>query len=294
MSEKVACVVLNYNDADNTLNLIEKIHDYNSLNYIVVVDNCSSDDSVSRIQDIVDEKVKLLQQDKNQGYGAGNNAGVRYAHDVMGCKYAIIANPDVLFSRECVMELKRVMQSDSQIAVSAPIQKQADGTIEKEYAWHIPTIRQWVWSPEHFLHKYFWPCYTMEELKQARSNGAQTMNVDCVPGAMLMVDTDKFLECEGYDEDNFLYCEETVLGIKLKGKQYKTELLINQYYVHLGSETINKNIEGRAKRKAIMMNSRLWFLKNWLKASPIQCWMGKLVADLAVFETRISDKTGIS
>ena len=42
MNEKtVSCVILNYNDAETTLNLVLRVKGYSLIDHIVVVDNCS-------------------------------------------------------------------------------------------------------------------------------------------------------------------------------------------------------------------------------------------------------------
>lgn len=45
--KKISCVVLNYNDAAATERLVRQIFRYPALDAVVVVDNCSTDDSVS-------------------------------------------------------------------------------------------------------------------------------------------------------------------------------------------------------------------------------------------------------
>ena len=80
---KTACVILNYNDASTTLDLLRKIQHYKVLNYIVIVDNCSTDDSIEKIQQYVSNNIYLLKSSSNGGYGAGNNIGIRYAYNTL-------------------------------------------------------------------------------------------------------------------------------------------------------------------------------------------------------------------
>ena len=42
---KTGIVVLNYNDAQETINFVNEINSFKVLDYICVVDNCSTDDS---------------------------------------------------------------------------------------------------------------------------------------------------------------------------------------------------------------------------------------------------------
>lgn len=44
---KTGIVVLNFNDAKETVSFVEKIKSYNILDSIVVVDNASTDDSLT-------------------------------------------------------------------------------------------------------------------------------------------------------------------------------------------------------------------------------------------------------
>ena len=55
--ESTACVILNYNDADTTISLVKKIEDYKNIEHIVVVDNCSADHSLEKLEKISNEMV---------------------------------------------------------------------------------------------------------------------------------------------------------------------------------------------------------------------------------------------
>ena len=70
---KTGLVVLNYNDYKTTIKLIQMIKNYDSIDLIVVVDNCSTDKSYKKINEYTNNKVKLLKSDKNGGYAYGNN-----------------------------------------------------------------------------------------------------------------------------------------------------------------------------------------------------------------------------
>ena len=47
---KTGIVVLNFNDAKETVSFVEKIKSYNILDSIVVVDNASTDDSLTDVK----------------------------------------------------------------------------------------------------------------------------------------------------------------------------------------------------------------------------------------------------
>lgn len=94
-SYSVACIILNYNDAPTTINLVDSIKDYTLIDYIVIVDNCSTDDSWEQMQRYKSDKIHVIKSPKNRGYGAGNNIGLRYSSDTLNADYSIIANPEI-------------------------------------------------------------------------------------------------------------------------------------------------------------------------------------------------------
>ena len=78
--DKVCCIILNYNDASTTMSLVDEIREYNCLDSIVVVDNCSTDGSWKQLKALRDlDKVHVLRTEENGGYGSGNQAGIDYA-----------------------------------------------------------------------------------------------------------------------------------------------------------------------------------------------------------------------
>jgi len=73
-------------------------------NYVVViVDNGSGDDSVSRISTAF-PNVPILQNDKNLGYSKGNNIGIRYALK-NGAQYIVLLNNDAFVKKDTFTHL---------------------------------------------------------------------------------------------------------------------------------------------------------------------------------------------
>ena len=89
----ICAVILNYNDAQTTKKLAESWKDSRAIHNIIIVDNCSTDDSWEQLQVLKDEKVDLIRTEKNGGYGYGNNTGIRYAIEHNGATHVLVANP---------------------------------------------------------------------------------------------------------------------------------------------------------------------------------------------------------
>ena len=135
------------------------------------------------------------------------------------------------------------------------MQRDLHGDVVELAAWRIPTKMQLVAASSGLLSRIVGrPFYD-----EAYLGSAPSVEVDCVPGAMLMVDTGHFEAAGGYDEDIFLYCEETVLGIRMKRAGFKTLLITGETYQHLhkqdesGASDSRRQLRGRifASRKLI-------------------------------------------
>ena len=273
---KTACVIVNYNDAETTIKLLNKIHDYRVIDYIIVVDNCSTDGSYSALEKYRTDRIIVLCATENKGYGAGNNWGIKYAKEKLQCDVAIIANPDVIFTEECVEKIKCAFDENRDVAVVTALQLKSDGTLFHETAWDIPSVNEYIFSALFFIGKLY--------SKTKEYNGNTRIAVDCVSGAFLAVDIKKFLSVDGYDERIFLYCEETMLGIKLRNAGFKTLLLTNETYVHHHAVSTQKSIPNAVKRRSLLLNSRLIVLKEYMGASKIRLCIARCCYKIALVE----------
>lgn len=275
----IGCVILNYNDSVNTLSLLDEIKDYPALDKIILVDNCSSDDSWAEIEKMKTLKVYVCRTEKNGGYGYGNNFGVKYAQK-LGCDAALIANPDVHFTNELVEQLEEVLHSDKDIGVVSGIQIDANGLEVPKTAWKVPGKMQYILSAGMILGKLansFY--YKLENIHKEKRFLAE-----CVAGSLLMVDVPKFIKCGGYDEEMFLYCEETTLGYKMKKRGYNTIVCSNVTYRHLHGASIQKSISSGVAKKKILLQSHHLFLKRYLKANRIELLLDKMIGWIALAE----------
>ena len=76
---KIATIIVNYNDVEDTIRFVNEITKYDVINRIVVVDNMSTTiGAFENLKKLESQKVKVLQADKNGGYDYGNNFGIKY------------------------------------------------------------------------------------------------------------------------------------------------------------------------------------------------------------------------
>lgn len=289
---KINCVILNYNDADTVLGLVDKICGYQSLDKIVIVDNASTDDSWSKLESLKDknrENVDVIRSEKNGGYGAGNNLGVRHAVEVNKADFVLIANPDVKFSEACVLTLAGILHRHPELAVATA--RMVDQTYgETKNGWKIHGFWGELFAMGPISRRVFKKFLNYPE---NYFEGKKAVYVDAVHGSMLMVNGTKFLEVGGYDEGIFLYQEETVLASRLKAHGYKSVLLLNQKYRHEHSVSISKSFKGQMDRQKLRHASVMYYMKNYLGIGPVKEAIAKLWFAGILLEIMVAGKMGL-
>ena len=98
--DKVAIVILNYLNYLDTFECVESLAiDQYPAKEIIIVDNGSINESRQRLEEKYAQcdGIHLLFSDKNEGFARGNNIGIRYATDVLGCSFVLLVNSDTIF-----------------------------------------------------------------------------------------------------------------------------------------------------------------------------------------------------
>lgn len=265
----ISCIILNYNDPETTISLVNSIINYKILDSIVIVDNCSTDDSVSRLQAVAGGKVHLISTERNGGYGYGNNQGIRYAHGMLHASHVLIANPDVKVTEGCIQAMKDSFLKISRLGVAAAVTRDGTGEVALS-SWRINGLMGDLLDTGLITRRIFARWLNDRPELKADFEKERYVYVDAVLGSLFMADINALMECGLYDEDVFLYYEEKILGFQLKKKGYGTVLLLNQSYVHLHSVSIDKNVKSILKKQAILHKSKLHYYKNYLGINGFQ------------------------
>lgn len=277
LNYKIACIVLNYNDSDQVVEFLSNTDKYELIDNIIVVDNCSTDGSFSRLKKIKSLKVSVWKSEFNGGYGYGNNFGVRIAKEKFHSDIAFICNPDVRFDQDLLKSIVKVFDSNPTVAVCSSIQ--INGYTNERInslSWKTPTYFSYLASSLYIVNKLY--------NKNPYNYSENEATVECVPGAFLAVDVEKFLSCGGYDERVFLYCEESILGFRMKNYGYKTILLTNKNYYHFHSTSIKKSIPKEMHRHRLILNSRLFYIDNYLNVNKMKHYFAKLIFSISMIE----------
>lgn len=112
---KTFIVIVTYNGMRWLKKCLDSCKSYD----VVLVDNASSDETVSFVKENY-QNVTLFEQDKNSGFGAANNIGIRYALD-KGAKHVFLLNQDAYLVGDVLEKLLTFQSRNPQYGILSPI-----------------------------------------------------------------------------------------------------------------------------------------------------------------------------
>ena len=258
MSKKTnAIILLNYNDYKTVIQYVNLIKNYKSINRIVIVDNCSTDDSYSKLKKYKSDKISVIKTDENKGYAYGNNYGVHYL-EKLGEKYdyITISNSDIFIKDNTIKKCINFLDEHRKVAIATPTMHMSDGKPHMLAGWKIRRYDSDIRDSSIILTRK----RNMPHVEAYNKNHfkGEYSYVDCVPGSFFIIKYDIFKKVEYLDENTFLYFEEDILGKKLKDAGYKEVVLNKEKFIHYESVSINKSLVSLQKYKIIQQSKRYY------------------------------------
>lgn len=248
---KTGIVVLNYNDANDTISFVEKVSTYDTIDKICVVDNCSTDDSVQRLKKI--KNIKLITLDENKGYAAGNNAGLKYFYELDYDNY-IISNPDIIIDQNNMMDFIAHMNADTNYQIFGPTIEE-HGKINR--GWKQRTIWYDINANYPILNRLF---KNSNKYRASHYKGPISA-VDCLSGCFFGIKKELIDKIGFFEEGTFLYYEEDILCARAKDANMNACVLNNVNVIHNHSVSIDKNINHYRKIR-ILKDSQMHYHKT--------------------------------
>ena len=229
---------------------------------LIVVDNNSKDGSVELLRKLAKKyPIHVITNNKNAGFGIANNQGAKKAKG----KYLLFINPDTLVKKNVLGEMVLWMEKNPKVGVSTCALRNRDGSLQgtggyfpnlfKVFAWmffleNIPLIDRLI-KPFHPMHPQS-PIYKGEVFfKKAHQR-------DWVTGAFLLTRKDIFEKVGGFDQDYFMYTEETDLCWRIKKDGWQIWFLPEWNIVHFGGASSTAEFPILGEYKGV----KLFYKKN--------------------------------
>lgn len=268
---KVAVIIVNYNDVDDTQKYVNTITKYDSINRIVVVDNMSTTaGTFETLKKLESEKVKVIQAEKNGGYNYGNNFGIRYLKNNLNEEYDyyIISNPDISISEEAIKHCLEETQNDSSIGIIAPRMFNKDNNPIRRSAWKMRTFKLDMIHSTRVLEMLFYKMLRNGEYSNKEYEN-EKLEVEAISGAFFIIKSNVLKEIDMFDENVFLFYEEDILAKQVAEKNYKVISLNTEKFIHFESQTIGKTFNYYKKMRQLFI-SKMYYHKKYNKINTMQ------------------------
>lgn len=258
-----AMVILNYKDCKRARKLAEKCAEYNVIEKIVIVDNCSNDGSYEYLSEICNEKTCVIASKKNGGFGAGNNIGARYLIENYNPQYILLANTDAVFPEENIFQCIKTLEEDKKLGLVSTRMKGVDDE-EQKSSWSFASYK------EHLLTCFWW--YRRKNYLSAKKiqkvYETQYVYVDVVRGSFMLFRAEALKKAGFFDENVFLYAEEVIIASRLQKAGYKVGLVTNIWYIHDHYDIIQSNKGYNSLKR--LMKSAYYYQCNYRNINQLQ------------------------
>jgi len=192
----------------------------------VVVDHGSTDGTLELVRERF-PAVRVLQQE-NRGMGGGNNAGMRAASG----RYALLLNSDAWVVGDAVERLARHLDEHPDVAVAGPRLSNPDGSLQRSVR-GFPTL--WRLATEYFFLRKLAPrSRALNAFYGGGFGHDDTREVESLQGAALLVRREAVDAVGLFDEDFFMFSEETDWTYRFRRAGWKTVFVHDAEVVHVG------------------------------------------------------------
>lgn len=251
----VSIIYVNYNTTDLLVDSIRSVIEKTvQVKYdIYVVDNNSTINPKKRLNEEFGDIVNCIDLEENIGFGRANNVAMRLSDS----KYFFLLNPDTKLLNNAIDILYSYILDNKKVAVCG-------GNLFYENL-----------QPAHSFKRNF-PSVLME-LNILSSNNIfrllygrslefnftnKEMNVAYITGADMFVDAEVIRSVGYFDEDFFMYYEETELSYRIKKANYRLVSIPEAKIMHFESVTMKSNF---IKQQRIFVGRNLFFKKTHSK-----------------------------
>ena len=271
----LSIIIVNYNSLKflkkclDSINLtLLKIDGKRSISHeIVVVDNGSGDGSIEFLKKLKairdDDSLKFIDCGKNTGFSAASNKGAGLATG----RYLLFLNPDTELTYGVshfieVIDFYREKSNKEKIGALGVKTINPDGSIQFSCR-SFPTLARQFYE-SFSLHKIFKRSRVFGAYFMTYSDHDKDMEVDWLSGSFIMIEKSIFDKIGCFDEDYFIYSEDTDLCLRLKRKGFKNYYYSRYKIIHSDAGIASKNMPLRESQ--IGKSRKKYFLKNYSRS----------------------------
>jgi GT2 family glycosyltransferase len=209
----VAISIVNASSREDLLACLDSLDGVDA--EIVVLDNASDDGSVAAVREQF-PAIRVIEQQHRAGFGENNNAIIRATTS----RYVYLLNPDTTSDDWGFARMTAYLDAHPRVAAIGPRLVYSDGR-PQDSAFRFPTPAVAALS-----------LFTLSRLGVVQSRGNVTREVDWATAAALLVRREALDDVGLFDEDFFMYSEETDLCARLRAAGWGIEYFPEVTVVH--------------------------------------------------------------
>lgn len=223
---KIAIAILNWNGKELLEKFLPSVIKYSHEAEIYVVDNASTDTSVTYLRKHFPE-VKIIENKENGGYAKGYNDSVNFIDADVIC----LLNSDIEVTQDWLRPILLKYESEKNVSVVQP--KILDYK-KKDYF-------EYAGAAGGYIDRLGYPYCKgriFETIEKDRGQYDQDNSIFWASGACFFIRKNDFMEVGGFDEDFFAHQEEIDLCWRLRNKGFEIQYVANSTVYHVGGATL--------------------------------------------------------
>lgn len=252
MLPKPAIVVVNWNDEETTSRALESLRGANLCDApIVLVDNASTDRSDERLKKRFQE-VELIRLAENRGYTGGCNVGIRWALD-RDYDAIFVMNNDVIVSADFLLPLLEACQ-DEKVGM-------AGGKIL------LPGEPRQLQSAGAYINYFIGKTYNRFDGQLDIGQAEEIIEPDFLCGAAFLITKRLLRVIGGFDEEFFMYYEETDLCLRARKAGFRILYIPHSHVWHCEKLFTSSAKISTEKLQYFMLRNSIIFMRR--HANPV-------------------------
>lgn len=263
MSPDLSIIILNYNVCELLVNCLDSMFKSKTKDdkwQVIVVDNASSDDSVESVRKKFPQ-VEVIANEKNLGFSAGNNVGVKKAK----APVVLFLNPDTIILGQAIQKSYQYLISSPDIGALTCKVELGNGKLDYSSHRGFPTpwnsLMYFTGVSKIFPHSPIFSGYAATYLDTSK-----THEIDCLTGAFLMVKKIAGVQINWWNTDYFWNGEDIEFCFSLKEKGWKIFFYADEKIIHYKGSSAGKEKSKTTTHGIDAM--RIFYKKHYYKKYP--------------------------
>ncbi len=261
----LAIVILNWNGKNWLEKFLPNVIEHSENATIYVIDNSSTDDSVSFLKQNFSE-IKIVHNQENYGFAGGYNEGLKKIQHEFYC----LLNSDVEVTDNWLTPIQNIFENDPQIAAVQP----------KILDFNRRNYFEFAGAAGGFLDNLGYPYCRgriFENIEEDHGQYNDEVEIFWASGCCFFIRSENFWAQNGFDARFFAHQEEIDLCWRLKNSGKKIFYTGKSTVYHVGGGTLNK--QSPQKTFLNMRNNLSMILKNTPLLSGILLVLFRIILD---------------